>query len=149
MEIVASNPKYHNYLALDIIANIIREVTFQHAVERLSNEIDHSSPIDDIQAQEIEKINSEVIKKITHKIQKQYLLKNKITPQKAEIYCRAIQDFVYEMTADKTTDSNYQYLKRYLPQLSQKEYRENERSIFEYLIKLTKKTLRKRLSELL
>jgi len=149
MDIVASLPQYHNYLAVDLIASIIREVTFQHAYERLSDDIDRSNPLDDIQSKEIDKINRHVIRSIHHKIHTQYLQKNKISPEKADIYCRAISDFVYELTRDKATDSNYQYLKRYLPNLTQKSYREKERSIFEYLIKLTKKSLRKRLKELL
>ena len=149
MDIVASLPQYHNYLAVDLIAGIIREVTFQHAYERLSNDIDRSNPLDDIQNKEIEKINSHVIRNMQRKIHSQYLQKNKISQEKADIYCRAISDFVHELTRDKATDSNYQYLKRYIPNLTQKSYRENERSIFEYLIKLTKKSLRKRLKELL
>ncbi|NOZ60912.1 MAG: hypothetical protein GXO74_04455 [Calditrichaeota bacterium] len=149
MNIVVSLPQYHNYLAVDLIASIIREVTFQHAYEQLSNDVDRSTPLDDIQSKEIDKVNRHVIRTIHQKIHSQYLLKNKISPQKADIYCRAISDFVYELTRDKATDSNYQYLKRYLPALTQRTYRQKERSIFEYLIKLTKKSLRKKLSELL
>jgi len=149
MGIVISLPEYQNYLAVDLIANIIREVTFQHAYERLSNDVDYRSPIHDIQIKEIDQINQSVIKTIHHKIHTQYLRKNKITPQKAAIYCRAISDYINELTQDKTTDSNFQYLKRYIPTLTQKSYREHERSIFEYLVKLTKKSLRKKLRELL
>jgi len=83
------------------------------------------------------------------KINDQYLNRNKITQQKADIYYLAISDFITELTQDKATDSNFKYLKRYIPELTQKSYREQERSIFEYLVKVTKKSIRKKLKELL
>ena len=61
----------------------------------------------------------------------------------------AITDFVNELTHDKETDSNFKYLKRYIPDITQKLYREQERSIFEYLVKVTKKSLRNKLKKLL
>lgn len=149
LEIVTSFPEYQNYLAIDIIATIIRDVTFQHVREKLSNNIDEHSPLNDLQAKEIEHVNQHIISIIHHKINQQYLRKKKITPEKARIYCQAIVDFVNELTQGKETDSNFRYLRRYIPDLTQQEYREKERSIFEYLVKITKKALRKKLKELL
>ncbi|MCD4664563.1 MAG: hypothetical protein K8R68_04765 [Bacteroidales bacterium] len=149
MEIVISLPEYQNYLAMDSIAAIIREVTFQHAHEKLSNNVDTNSPLHDLQTKEIDQVNKSVIKFIRKKIHQQYLGRKKVTPGKTEIYCRAISDFVNELTQGKETDSNFQYLKRYLPGLTQESYREEERSVFEYLIKITKKVLRNKLRELL
>jgi len=149
LEIVASFPEYQNYLAIDIIATIIREVTFQQVKENLSNNVDENSPLSDLQAKEIEQVNQSIINIIHQKINQQYLRKKKITPEKADIYCRAIVDFVNELTQGKETDSNFRYLRRYIPGLTQQQYRERERSIFEYLVKITKKSLRKKLKELL
>ncbi len=149
MAIVESLPNYHHYLALDLVSSIIREVTFQHVHAKLSTDIADNSPVHDMQRKEICHVNQQVIKSMQNRIQKQYLDKNKITPQKADIYCSAISDFINELTQDKETDSNYKYLKRYLPHLTQKSYREQERSIFEYLVKISKKSLRNKLKELL
>jgi len=149
LEIVVNFPEYQHYLPIDVIAAIIRDITFQHVREKLSNDIDINSPLCDLQAKEIEKVNQHIIKLIHQKINQQYLRKKKITPEKANIYCRAIVDFVNESTQGKETDSNFKYLKRYIPDLTQQQYREKERSIFEYLVKITKKSLRKKLKELL
>jgi hypothetical protein len=149
LEIVTSFPEYQNYLAIDVIATIIRDVTFQHVREKLSNNVDVHSPLSDLQVKEIEQVNQSIINMIHQKINQQYLRKKKITPEKAGIYCRAIVDFVNELTQGKETDSNFRYLKRYIPNLTQQQYRERERSIFEYLVKITKKSLRKKLKELL
>lgn len=144
-----SYSEYQHYLAIDVIATIIRDVTFQHVREKLSNDIDEHSPLSDLQAKEIDQVNHYIINIIHQKINQQYLRKKKITSEKADIYCRAIIDFVNELTQGKETDSNFRYLKRYIPNLTQQEYREKERSIFEYLVKITKKLLRKKLKELL
>ncbi len=149
MNIVINLPQYQNYLAVDLIAAIIREVTFQHAHETLTNDIDHHSPMNDMQIKEIHHTNQVVIDLIRRKINTQYLYKNKLSNEKADLYFQAISDYIKELTQDKATDSNFQYLKRYIPDLTQKSYREHERSIFEYLVKLTKKSLRNKLKELL
>ena len=149
MEIVDELPDFNNYLAIDLISSIVREVTFQHVHEKLSNNIADNSPIHDIQKKEICHVNNLVVKLMHQKINDQYLSRNKITPQKANIYCMAIFDFITELTQDNDTDSNFKYLKRYIPELTQRSYREQERSIFEYLVKVTKKSLRNKLKELL
>jgi hypothetical protein len=149
LNIAESYTEYQHHLGIDVIATIIRDVTFQHVREKLSNDIDEHSPLSDLQAKEIDQVNQYIINIIHQKINQQYLRKKKITPEKAEIYCRAIVDFVSELTQGKETDSNFRYLKRYIPNLTQQEYREKERSIFEYLVKITKKSLRRKLKELL
>lgn len=149
LDIVAFLPEYQNYLGIDIVATMIRDVTFQHVREKLSNDVDMNSPLSDLQTKEIEQVNENIIRLIHHKINQQYLKKKKIAPEKADVYCRAIVDFVNELTQGKEMDSNFRYLKRYIPSLTQQQYREEERSIFEYLVKITKKSLRKKLKELL
>jgi len=149
LSIVTNNPQYQNFLAIDVIAGIIRDVTYQQFKEEVSNDVDIRSPFEDLQIKEVDKVNQNIIDYIHHKIQNQYLKKNKINQQKADIYFKAINDFVQDLTHAKQCESNFRYLKRYIPELTQQMYRDEERSIFEYLVKVTKKSLRKKLKELL
>ncbi|MBN2011353.1 hypothetical protein JW960_18585 [candidate division KSB1 bacterium] len=138
-----------NYLAIDVIANIIRDVTFQQFKCQFSDNVDNVTPFNDLQLKEVDEINQQIVDQIRRKIYNQYFEKDKIDRKKANVYTRAITDFVYDLTHAKESESNYRYLKRYMPTLTQQQYREDERSIFEYLVKITKKSLRKRLKALL
>jgi hypothetical protein len=149
LSIVEENSDFQNYLAVDVIAANIREITFQQFNEQLQNTIDAKSPFDDLQLKEVIKVNENILQYIHNKINNQYLSKNKIDDFKADIYKRAIYDFIQDFTNAKECDSNFRYLKKYIPNLTQQDYREKERSIFEYLVKVTKKSLRKKLKELL
>lgn len=149
LTILYQHVEYKNYLPIDVMASFIRDVTFQQFKEQISNEIDNSSPFHDLQIKEVDAVNKCIIQYIHNKIENQYLKKNKINRQTADIYIKAIQDFVHDLTQSKACESNFRYLKRYIPNLTQKTYREQERSIFEYLVKITKKSLRKKLKELL
>ncbi len=147
--IVAEDEVYQNYLPLDIIANLIRDVTFSQFKDQVMKNIDNSSPFHDLQLQEVNEVNQSVIRDIQNKIEHQYFKKDKISKEKADIYFKAISDFVQDLTQERACESNFKYLKKYLPEMSQQSYREEERSIFEYLVKVTKKSLRKKLKELL
>ena len=149
LSIVINNAEYQNFLAIDVIANIIRDVTYQQFKEEVSNDIDTTSPFQDLQIKEVNEVNQSIIQLIHNKIEKQYLKKNKLNRQKADIYFKAINDFVQDLTHAKECESNFRYLKRYIPDLTQQIYRDEERSIFEYLVKVTKKSLRKKLKDLL
>ena len=149
LTIVANEVESQNFLPIDLIANIIRDVTYQQFREEISNDIDTSSPFQDIQIKEINEVNKTIIEYIQKKIENQYLKKDKITREKAGIYFKAINDFVQDLTHAKECESNFRYLKRYIPGLTQQIYRDDERSIFEYLVKVTKKSLRKKLKDLL
>ena len=149
LSIVEENKEYKNYLAIDTIACIIRNFTFNQYSDINHGGVDNSSPLNDLHYQEINEINNSVIKDIHSKIRLQYVNKNKLDNNKASIYFKAISDFVQDLTHEKECDSNFKYLKRYIPHLSQQIYRDEERSIFEYLIKVTRKSLRKKLKELL
>ena len=74
---------------------------------------------------------------------------DKITKEKADIYCKALRDVLTDLTHDRNGSSYFRNLKFYLPNLTQKMYRENERSIFEYLAKIAKRHFRKHLAEML
>ena len=149
LNIVTNAVECQNFLPLDVIASLIRDVTYQQFKQEVSNDVDTSSPFHDLQIKEVDEVNKSIIDYIHKKIENQYFKKNKITKQKADIYFKAINDFVQDLTHAKECDSNFRYLKRYLPNLTQQTYRDVERSIFEYLVKVTKKSLRKKLKDLL
>lgn len=149
LNITNHNSDKHHLLSIDQIANIIREVTFHEFKRQFTNNIDHATPFNELQMQEVTTVNNLIIKQIQKKIDVQYFKKNKLDQEKANIYSLAICDFVQDLTNAKKCESNYKYLKKYIPTLTQQMYREDERSIFEYLIKVTKKSLRKKLKELL
>jgi hypothetical protein len=65
------------------------------------------------------------------------------------VYYRAIADILEDISHGKKYDSYFRHLKRYMPELTQKAYRTQERTIFEYLGKLIKKWFRESLMELL
>ena len=73
----------------------------------------------------------------------------KLPEDKAAIYHRALRDVLYDLIQKRDTSSYYRNLKFYMPELTQKEYRQQERSVFEYLAKLAKKEFRKYLCEML
>ncbi len=149
LSIIHSSPLKHDFLAIDVIANIIRDVTFHQFKSQFSDNVDNTTPFNDLQIKEIDAINKEIIEQTRQKINNQYYKKNKIDAEKATIYTQAIADFVYDLTHARESESNYRYLKRYMPTLSQQQYRDEERSIFEYLVKITKRSLRKKLHALL
>jgi hypothetical protein len=140
---------FRDCLSIDVVANIIRDITFQQFKCQFSDNIDTVTPFSDLQLKEVDEINRQVAELIQKKIYRQYYEKDKIDQEKASVYVRAISDFIHDMTHAKVSESNYRYLRRYMPTLTQQQYRIYERSIFEYLVKITKKTLRKRLKALL
>jgi ribonucleotide reductase beta subunit family protein with ferritin-like domain len=54
-----------------------------------------------------------------------------------------------DITHSKKIESYFRHLRKYIPDLTQRRYREEERTIFEYLGKLTKKWFRELLKDLL
>lgn len=147
--VVANYPEYQNYLGLDAIVNLIRSINKEMLHERFLSDAESESPMDRLRLQEIDQAINEAIIYIEKKINQQYVYKNKISSPKAEIYLATITDYINDLASGKNTDSNFSYLCRHLPGLSQRQYREEERSIFEYLVKLAKNKLIKKLQTLL
>ncbi len=147
--VVASYPEYQNYLGLDVIVNLIRSINKEMFHERFLSDAESESPMDRLRLQEIDQAINEAIIYIEKKINQQYVDKNKIPSPKADIYLATIMDYISDLASGKNTDSNFSYLCRHLPGLTQREYRDDERSIFEYLMKLAKNKLIKRLQTLL
>jgi hypothetical protein len=149
LTVVNEDPRYQNYLPLDMIARIMRHTNLEMARDRLTSQITDSSPLDDLKLKEIEKRKQYVLKQIQRKIQNQYVNTGKITQIKGDIYYKALAEILEDISQGKKYDSYFKHLRRYMPELSQKAYRHQERTIFEYLGKLIKKWFRETLVELL
>ena len=107
------------------------------------------TPLDHLECKEIEGYIRVVINSVESKIDSQYLRTGKLPRSKAKIYSKALEDVLYDLIHKKDNSSYFRNLKYYLPELTQREYRQNERSVFEYLAKVAKKEFRKHLKELL
>ncbi len=149
LELVYNNTESQNYLAIDKIVKLLRSLKFESYKEKLNSEGHVSTPIDNLENKEIEGYIEIVMDEISEKIQKQYVDSGKLSEEKSTTYTKALKDVLYDLIQKKDTSSYYRNLKHYLPELSQKEYRNNERSVFEYLAKVAKRNFRKQLKELL
>lgn len=149
LSIVKNDERYQNYLPVDMIARIMRHTNFEIARNRFNSQYQDSSPVDDLKLKEIEIRKILVLKKIKQKIKNQYVETNKIAEKKGIIYYNALCDILEDISQGKKYDSYFQHLKRYMPDLTQRNYRTQERTIFEYLGKLIKKWFRQYLMELL
>ena len=147
--VVKDDERYQNYLPLDMIARIMRHTNIEMARDRLTSQNTDLSPLDDLKLKEIEKRKQYVLRKIQKKITTQYVNTKKISEKKGIIYYKALAEILEDISQGKKYDSYFKHLKRYLPNLSQKAYRTQERTIFEYLGKLIKKWFRESLVELL
>ncbi|MFQ5638855.1 MAG: hypothetical protein ACE5IR_12765 [bacterium] len=146
---IKSEEKYQNFLPLDMVARIMRTTNLEVARDRLVSEVNDVSPLDDLKIKEIEKRKYAVLKKIKKKIQSQYVNTSKISETKGAVYYQALADILDDISQGKKYDSYFKHLRRYMPELTQKAYRTEERTIFEYLGKLIKKWFRESLIELL
>ncbi|RMF63673.1 MAG: hypothetical protein D6743_10395, partial [Calditrichaeota bacterium] len=149
LRVVAEDERYQNCLPTDIIARLIRHSNLEVVRSRLLAQIDESSPFDYVKLQEINEAKDKVLRKVKVKIEKQYVASGKISPEKGEIYYRTLADVLEDITHSKKIESYYRHLRKYMPHLSQRQYRREERTIFEYLGKLTKKWYREYLKDLL
>lgn len=149
LKVVKSDERYQNFLPLDMVARIMRHTNLELARDRLNSQVTELSPLDDLKLKEIEKRKISVLKRINSKIQNQYVETNKISRERGKIYYKALADILEDISQGKKYDSYFKHLKRYMPELSQRAYRTQERTIFEYLGKLIKKWFRESLMELL
>lgn len=140
---------YQNFLPIETIVKLIRKVKFNAVKEKLNADELVPTPLDVLESKEIESFIDVVMVKVEEKINNQYLRSNKLDTQRAEIYAKALRDVLNDLIQKKDNSSYYRNLRHYLPELTQREYRQNERSVFEYLAKVAKKEFRKHLKELL
>jgi len=140
---------YQNFLPIDVIVKMIRRVKFNAVKEKLAADDSVLTPLDVLETKEIESYIDVVMEKVERKINAQYLYSNKLNNQRAEIYAKALRDVLNDLIQKKDNSSYFRNLRFYLPELTQREYRQNERSVFEYLAKVAKREFRKHLKELL
>lgn len=141
--------EYQNFLPLETIVKLIRRVKFNAVKDKLSADEMVPTPLDELESKEIEGYIDVVMEKVKGKIHSQYLRSNKLDQQRADIYAKALRDVLNDLIQKKDNSSYYRNLRHYLPDLTQRDYRQNERSVFEYLAKVAKKEFRKHLKELL
>ena len=148
-ECVQDLTDYQNYLSLDSIVKLVRNVKFEVFKERLIFEEVIPTPQDHLESKEIESYIDVVMQSVETKISCQYITTGKLDSEKADIYKRALRDVLFDLIQKKDNSSYFRNLKYYIPELTQQEYRQEERSVFEYLAKVAKREFRKHLKELL
>lgn len=141
--------EYQNFLPIETIVKLIRRVKFNAVKDKLSADDMVPTPLDELETKEIESYIDVVMEKVQGKICSQYLRSDKLDSQRADIYTRALRDVLNDLIQKKDNSSYFRNLRHYLPNLTQRDYRQNERSVFEYLAKVAKKEFRRHLKELL
>lgn len=149
LSIVHGDGRFQNYLATDVVARLIRHTNLEVVRARLIADIEDLSPLDYLRLKEIDEAKEKVLRMIRQKLQHQYINSGKLTIAKGEIYYRTLADVIDDITHSKKVESYFRQLRKYLPDLTQRRYRQEERTIFEYLGKLTKKWYREQLKGLL
>lgn len=149
LSVVESDDSYQNCLPTDVIARLIRHTSQEMAQTRLLEQFEEDSPLDYVRMKEIEQAKKKVLIKVRSKIFSQYVDSDKIPAEKGEIYFKTLADVLDDITHNKKIESYYKHLQKYIPSLTQKRYRAEERTIFEYLGKLTKRWFREYLKDLL
>ena len=149
LSVVHNEEKYQNFLPTDVVARLIRHTNLEVVRSRLLSQIEDMSPLDYVRLKEIERAKQKVLEKVRQKIQNQYVASGKIPAEKGEIYYKTLADVLEDITHSKKIESYFRHLRKYVPELTQRRYRQEERTIFEYLGKLTKKWFREYLTDLL
>ncbi len=149
LEALHGMSEYQNFCGLDVVVKLVRYVKFDVCRDRIAAGESVSTPSDELESKEMEGYINVVMESIWLRLDSQYLRTSKLPIEKARIYHRALRDVLYDLIQKRDTSSYYRNLKFYIPELTQKEYRQQERSVFEYLAKLAKKEFRKYLCEML
>jgi hypothetical protein len=149
LSVVKTDERFQNFLPTDVVARLIRHTNLEVVRTRLIAQIEDMSPLDYVRLREIERSKKRVLQRVRQKIQSQYVASGKISTDKGEVYFKTLSDVMDDITHSKKIESYFRHLRKYMPDLTQRRYREEERTIFEYLGKLTKKWFREQLADLL
>lgn len=149
LSVVKTDERFQNFLPTDVVARLIRHTNLEIVRSRLIAQIEDVSPLDYVRLKEIERAKKRVLQRVRQKIHSQYVASGKVSPEKGEIYFKTLSDVLEDITHSKKIESYFRHLRKYIPDLTQRRYREEERTIFEYLGKLTKKWFRELLKDLL
>ncbi len=146
---MASLQGYQNFVSLETLVKLVRYAKFDACREKITINENVPTPADHLETKEMEEYIDVVMASIWARLDLQYLRTRKLNTDKAVIYHQALRDVLYDLIQKRDTSSYYKNLKFYISGLTQKEYRQQERSVFEYLAKLAKKEFRKYLCEML
>jgi hypothetical protein len=149
LSVVKTDERFQNFLPTDVVARLIRHTNLEMVRTRLIAQIEDVSPLDYVRLKEIERAKKRVLQRVRQKIHSQYVASGKVSPEKGEIYFKTLADVLEDITHSKKIESYFRHLRKYIPDLTQRRYRDEERTIFEYLGKLTKKWFRELLKDLL
>lgn len=149
MESIYSQKAFQNFLPVDAVVKLIRKVKFEAFRDKMADEENVPTPLELLESREIESYIQLVMEGMGEKIDVQYIQTEKLTYQKAEVYQKALRDVLYDLIQRRDRTSYFRNLRHYLPELSQREYRQHERSVFEYLAKVAKREFRRHLRTLM
>ncbi len=141
IDVLQHQDQYRKRFSLVALATIIRE-TFVHFHETTSEEKNKPQADLHLLNGEFEKFLTESIKTVKEDTGKKYVIKGKINGRQLDIYMNAAKDIVRDQFTDGRKEySQFEYLKDHLPELEYETFRENDRQILEYLVKLVREDL--------
>ena len=147
LHLIEDLPQYQNCIPVDLVARTIRQAHVELMRTHSQATVQQETPFEHVQGLEIEQAVNAVDASIWEKL-KQYVWRRKLPLAVAEAYRFALRDVLQDLLDHADRISYYKQLKHYLPDLDYFDYRQNHRSIFEYLAKLGKRELSDRLKKL-
>jgi hypothetical protein len=132
---------YRRYVSLVEAAVIVRDV---YAAEtRLRSP---SLPADSLTAGEIEELIESTLKEKREALFGKYQVRGVLSMQESSMYATAVGDILRrECLEDGTDESNFVILAKYIPTLTEEQYKKRHRSILEYLVRKATLMLRARM----
>lgn len=141
IDILQNQDRYRKRFSLIALATIIRE-TFVHFHEPSSKNKSKPKADNYLLNGEFEEFLQRSANSVQITTGSKYIEKGKITQKELALYTDAAIDIVRDhFLEDKREYSQYEYLKDYMPDLKYSEFRENNRQILEYMVKLIRKDI--------
>lgn len=147
--VIGQHPESQNFVAIDVLVKMLRTVNREMLAVFLASETFSHSPAHDLEMGEIQQASDAAFDFITRKVQRFYVDRQKLPLEKSQIYLNTIGEMMRDMAHGRSTESNFSYLKHNIPNLTQQQYRDEERAVFEYLVKLSKTELIKNFQTLI
>lgn len=139
IDVLQNQDQYQKKFPLVRLASVIR-ATFVHLHEPMAETNEKPKADQNVLNTEFENFLTESVEMVETSTGLSYLSKGKVTSEQLDIYMKAAKDIVRDFFTDgKTEFSQYEYLKNYMPELEYEEFRQNNRQILEYLVKLVRK----------
>ncbi|MDZ7372628.1 MAG: hypothetical protein ONB23_01540 [candidate division KSB1 bacterium] len=148
LQIVQELPQYQNCIPVEMAAKVIREIHARLLHHHIQLGAQPRTPFEHVQNREIEQVVAEIEALLWEKL-KRYVWRRKLSPPTAEAYRYALKDVLHDELDRFQRVSYFHQLKHYLPGLEYAEYRERHRSVFEYLAKVGRRELARRLRTLI